>query len=106
MRWAWVRSRIGGEPAKESGMDHAAIVAAAKGYEGEMVRFLRDLIAIEGYSGGERKVIERIKKEVKKLGAADKVWVDGMGNLLVRVGKGPRVIGMDAHIDTVGVGNP
>ncbi|HZZ44006.1 MAG TPA: YgeY family selenium metabolism-linked hydrolase [Tepidisphaeraceae bacterium] len=87
-------------------MDPAAILAAAKKYEAEMVRFLRDIIAIEGYSGGERKVIERIKKEVKKVGGADKVWVDGLGNLLVRVGTGPRVIAMDAHIDTVGVGNP
>lgn len=87
-------------------MDSAAILAAAKKHEAEMVRFLRDIIAIQGYSGDEKKVIERIKKEVLKLRSADKVWVDGLGNLLVRVGNGPRVIGMDAHIDTVGVGNP
>lgn len=87
-------------------MDHAAIVAAAKKYEGAMVRFLRDIIAIEGYSGTERKVVERIRQEVKKLGIADKVWIDGLGSLLVQIGKGPRLIAMDAHIDTVGVGNP
>lgn len=87
-------------------MDHRAIVAAAKKYESAMVKFLRDLTAIEGYSGGERKVIDRIRQEVTKLRTADKVWVDGLGNLLVRVGNGPRLIAMDAHIDTVGVGNP
>ena len=65
-------------------MDPAAIRTAAKKHETDMVRFLRDIIAIEGYSGGEKKVIERIRKEVKKLGAAEKIWVDGLGNLLVR----------------------
>ena len=87
-------------------MDYAKIADAAKGYEDQMVTFLRDLIAIEGYSGTERNVIERIKQEVEKLGAADKVWVDGLGNLLVQVGTGPRLIAIDAHVDTVGVGNP
>src|SRR5438876_735703 len=87
-------------------MDYSAIAAAAKKYEQPMVDFLRDIVAIEGYSGTEKNVIERIKQEVEKLGAADKVWVDGLGNLLVKVGKGKRLIAIDAHVDTVGVGNP
>src|SRR5881398_350432 len=87
-------------------MNYAAIAEAAKRHEGEMVSFLRDIIAIEGYSGTERNVIGRIKQEVDKLGAADKVWIDGLGNLLVQVGTGPRLIAIDAHVDTVGVGNP
>src|SRR3954452_1618344 len=89
-----------------SPMDYPAIAQAAKNYERDMVAFLRDLIAIEGYSGTEKNVIERIRAEVEKLGAADKVWVDGLGNLLVQVGTGPRLIAIDAHVDTVGVGNP
>src|SRR2546423_10416702 len=87
-------------------MDYAAIAAAAKQHEQPMVNFLRDIVAIEGYSGSEKNVIERIRQEVEKLGAADKVWVDGLGNLLVQVGNGPRLIAIDAHVDTVGVGNP
>src|SRR5436190_5593077 len=71
-----------------------------------MVAFLRDIVAIEGYSGTEKNVIERIRQEVEKLGSADRVWVDGLGNLLVQVGTGPRLIAIDAHVDTVGVGNP
>jgi putative selenium metabolism hydrolase len=63
-------------------------------------------VAIKALSGGEKPVIERIKQEVKKLGSADKMWTDGLGNLLVQVGKGPRLIGIDAHVDTVDVGNP
>ena len=87
-------------------MDYSQIAARAKQYEADMVKFLRDLVAIEGYSGSEGKVIKRIEQEVKKLKSADKVWVDGLGNLLVQVGKGPRLIAIDAHVDTVGVGNP
>ncbi|MFT3786900.1 MAG: YgeY family selenium metabolism-linked hydrolase [Tepidisphaeraceae bacterium] len=87
-------------------MNYPAITAAAKKHERAMVKFLRDLVAIDGYSGTERNVIQRIKQEVEKLGAADKVWIDGLGNLLVQVGTGPRLIAIDAHVDTVGVGNP
>ncbi|MBC8106418.1 MAG: YgeY family selenium metabolism-linked hydrolase [Anaerolineae bacterium] len=87
-------------------MNYAAIVVAAKNYERPMVAFLRELIAIKGTSGHEKPVIERIRAEVEKLGSADKIWVDGLGNLLVQIGSGPRLIAMDAHIDTVGVGNP
>src|SRR6266542_884547 len=93
-------------PANFPTMNYADIAAAAKGYETQMVQFLRDLISIEGYSGTEKNVIDRIKQEVEKLGAADKVWIDGLGNLLVQVGTGPRLIAIDAHVDTVGVGNP
>ncbi len=87
-------------------MDYAPIAAAAKHYEQDMVSFLRDIIAIEGYSGTEKNVIERIRAEVEKLDSADKIWIDGLGNLLVQVGSGPRLIAIDAHVDTVGVGNP
>jgi putative selenium metabolism hydrolase len=87
-------------------MDYPAIAQAAKQYEAEMVSFLRDIVAIEGYSGTEKNVINRIKEEVEKLGSADKIWIDGLGNLLVQVGTGPRLIAIDAHVDTVGVGNP
>jgi putative selenium metabolism hydrolase len=87
-------------------VNHAAIVTAAKRFERPMVAFLRDIVAIKGTSGNEQAVIERIRAEVEQLGAADKIWVDGLGNLLVQVGTGPRLIAMDAHIDTVDVGNP
>jgi putative selenium metabolism hydrolase len=87
-------------------MNYAAIANASKKYEKQMVKFLRDLVAIEGYSGTEKNVIQRIKQEVEKLGAADRVWIDGLGNLLVKVGTGKRLIAIDAHVDTVGVGNP
>ncbi len=48
-------------------------------------------------------MIERIRQEMLKLGF-DEVTVDPMGNLLGRIGSGPRVIALDGHVDTVDVG--
>jgi len=81
----------------------------AKKYEEQMVAFLRDMIAIPSESGGEGAVIERIKQEMNAVDAFDKVWTDKMGNLLAQVGEpgpGKKLIAIDAHVDTVGVGNP
>lgn len=73
-------------------------------YQGAMVDFLRDLIALPSESCQEGEVIQRIKQEMEKVGF-DEVKIDPMGNILGRIGNGPRVIAMDAHIDTVGVGS-
>ena len=35
----------------------------------------------------------------------DKVQIDPMGNILGYMGTGKTLIGFDAHIDTVGIGN-
>jgi acetylornithine deacetylase/succinyl-diaminopimelate desuccinylase-like protein len=35
----------------------------------------------------------------------DEVRIDGLGNLLARVGSGPKKLVIDAHIDTVGIGD-
>ena len=70
-----------------------------------MSRFLRDLIAIPGESCNEKKVVLRIKEEMEKVGF-DKVDIDPMGNVLGYIGHGKHLIAMDAHIDTVGIGDP
>jgi putative selenium metabolism hydrolase len=36
----------------------------------------------------------------------DEVRIDGLGNVITRVGRGPRRLAIDAHVDTVGVGDP
>lgn len=74
-------------------------------YQDAMVDFLRDLIAIPSESCQEREVVQRIRGEMEKVGF-DEIIIDPMGNILGRVGSGPRVIAMDAHVDTVGVGDP
>ncbi len=66
--------------------------------------FLKDLIAIKSLSAGEQAVVERIRDEMKAVGF-DEVKFDGFGNVLGRVGSGPRVIAMDSHVDTVDAGD-
>ena len=43
----------------------------------------------------------------RRCGAAgfDEVKIDGLGNVLGRVGSGRTVIALDGHVDTVGVGD-
>src|SRR5512143_228040 len=81
------------------------ILAAAGDGEQQVVRFLRDLIAIPSTSGREERVIERVREEMEQCGF-DEVRIDPMGNILGRIGSGRRVIAYDAHVDTVDVGNP
>jgi len=86
-------------------MDPKQILARAEKYAPEITQFLRDMIAIPSESCQEKGVIECIKNEMQKVGF-DEIKIDKMGNILGRIGKGKRVIAMDAHIDTVGVGDP
>jgi putative selenium metabolism hydrolase len=80
------------------------IMKAAEGYKAEMSKFLRDLIAIPSESTEEKEVVLRIKKEMEAVGF-DKIEIDPMGNIIGYIGHGKHLIAMDAHIDTVGVGN-
>lgn len=81
------------------------ILEAAKKNEKEVSQFLRDIIAIKSISSQEGEVVQRIKEEMEKIGY-DEIIIDGMGNILGRIGNGKHIIAMDAHIDTVDVGNP
>lgn len=85
--------------------DHSAILRRAKRYEKPMVKLLRELVAIPSESGREGKVIAHIRSELRRLGLFDRIWVDPFGNLLAQLGRGPRLIAIDAHVDTVGVGD-
>ncbi len=84
--------------------DTALLHQTVKKYEGDMVRFARDIIAIPSFSGQEGRLVARIKSEMKKVGF-DSVTVDRMGNIIGRIGKGRTKIMVDAHIDTVGIGD-
>ena len=85
-------------------LDFDRINSLAQEYEPKMTAFLRDMIRIPSESCDEEKVALRIKEEMEKVGF-DKVETDPMGNVLGTLGHGSHVIAMDAHIDTVGVGD-
>ena len=84
-------------------MNFDAIKNAAQGYEKDMTKFLRDLVAIPSESAEEEGVVKRIKEEMEKLGF-DKAEIDPMGNVLGWMGEGEKIIAFDGHIDTVGLG--
>lgn len=78
------------------------LIARVQALSAEMTerreRFLADLIRIRSYTGQERPAVERTLQELKAIGC-DEVWMDSAGNALGRIGRGPRVILYDAHLD-------
>ena len=85
-------------------VDFDHINQLAESYKPQMTQFLRDMIKMPSESCQEKAVILRIKEEMEKVGF-DKIKIDPMGNILGYIGCGNTLIAMDAHIDTVGVGN-
>ena len=85
-------------------LDFEKIMSQAESYRHEISAFLRDMVAIPSESCEEEKVIQRIKQEMETVGF-DRIDIDPMGNILGYIGHGKHLIAMDAHIDTVGIGN-
>ena len=86
-------------------VDRRTLLAAANSRKKDVVKFLRDIVAIPSPSLGEEKVARRILQEMKRL-KYDDCWIDKIGNVIGRIGKGKTKLLLDAHIDTVGVGDP
>lgn len=85
-------------------LDFRRVLEKAEQYRDDMSKFLRDMIAIPSESCDEEKVVLRIKEEMERVGF-DRVRIDPMGNILGFIGNGKYIIAMDAHIDTVGIGD-
>jgi len=83
---------------------YSKIYNRAKELEGETTQFLMDMVRVPSFSGTEKEVIQVIKTEMEKVGF-DEVRIDGLGNVIGRIGNGPRVLAFDAHIDTVYAGD-
>jgi putative selenium metabolism hydrolase len=65
---------------------------------------LSKLVKIKSLSMGEKAVQEELKKQLEQAGF-DEVRFDGLGNVIGRIGNGKRLLVIDAHMDTVDVGN-
>jgi putative selenium metabolism hydrolase len=66
---------------------------------------LSAIVKIPSFSGKEEAVCRKIASLCQEAGF-DEVRFDGLGSVIARIGKGPRKLAFDAHIDTVGVGDP
>ncbi|MCX6082999.1 MAG: YgeY family selenium metabolism-linked hydrolase [Chloroflexi bacterium] len=70
----------------------------------DLVEFAQSLVRIKSYSGDEEEIIKFIQQKMIDLGY-DEVTIDLMGNVLGRIGNGPKSIMFDSHVDTVSVNN-
>jgi putative selenium metabolism hydrolase len=66
---------------------------------------LSAIVRIPSFSGKEEAVCRKIAALCTEAGF-DEVRFDGLGSVIARVGSGPRTLAIDAHVDTVGVGDP
>jgi putative selenium metabolism hydrolase len=80
----------------------AAVHEELAQHHNTMIEFLRELVAIPSYDSQIGPVCEAIGARMADLGF-DEVRYDSMGNILGRIGAGPRTLLYDSHVDTVGV---
>ncbi len=77
---------------------------AAEKYRDYTAKNLSELIKIKSLSCQEKQVQLVLKKQMQDAGF-DEVRIDGLGNVLGRIGEGSRVLAFDGHMDTVDIGN-
>ena len=73
-------------------------------YESYTSTNLSKLIQHKSLSSGEKEVASLMKKMMEDAGF-DEAWIDGLGNVIGRIGSGKKIIAIDGHIDTVDIGN-
>jgi len=77
----------------------------AEKYKNYTAKNLSKIVKMQSVSMGEEFVQKELKRQMEEAGF-DEVKIDGLGNIIGRVGKGKKILAIDAHIDTVGQGNP
>jgi putative selenium metabolism hydrolase len=82
-----------------------SIRARAKAARTRTAETLSAIVKIPSFSGREEKVCKKIQALCRDAGF-DEVRIDGLGSVVARIGRGPRKLAFDAHVDTVGVGDP
>ncbi len=80
------------------------ILQKAEEYKNYTANNLSILIKHKSLSSQEKEVASEIKKMMKEADF-DEVKIDGLGNVIGRIGNGKKIIAIDGHIDTVDLGN-
>ena len=84
---------------------HQQIVANARELAQYTAQNLSEIVRVPSLSGDEKAVIARLAELCAQAGLRQ-ANIDGLGNLVIRVGSGPRVLAIDAHVDVVDTGDP
>lgn len=80
------------------------INALAEKYKDYTANNLSKLVKIKSTSMNEKEVQLELKRQMEEAGF-DEVKIDGLGNVIGRIGNGKRILAIDGHMDTVDVGN-
>jgi len=80
------------------------ILELAEKYKDYTAKNLSELVRIKSLSTQEKDVQLALKKQMENAGF-DEVRIDGLGNVIGRIGNGSKVLAIDGHMDTVDVGN-
>ncbi|MEI6764944.1 MAG: YgeY family selenium metabolism-linked hydrolase [Bacteroidota bacterium] len=80
------------------------INALAEKYRDYTAQNLSRLIRLKSLSMEEKEVQYELKRQMEEAGF-DEVIIDGIGNVIGRIGNGKKILAIDGHMDTVDIGN-
>ncbi len=73
-------------------------------YKQKLINLTKDLVSIYSPIFQEKQLIDFIAKTMVDFDY-DEVIIDEFGNLIGRIGNGPKIIAIDGHVDTVEIGS-
>ncbi|HUV08186.1 MAG TPA: YgeY family selenium metabolism-linked hydrolase [Spirochaetia bacterium] len=79
------------------------ILEKSRRYRDLTTETLSELVRTPSVSGSEKNIIRKLEGMLRAAGF-EEVRIDGLGNLIGRIGRGSRKLAIDAHIDTVDTG--
>ncbi len=79
------------------------IIKLSDEYSNYTAENLSSLIKIKSLSMGEKLVQQELMRQMNVAGF-DEVRLDGLGNVIGRIGNGKTILAIDAHMDTVDTG--
>lgn len=80
------------------------ILELAEKYKDYTAENLSKLVKIKSVSLQEKEVQKELKRQMEEAGF-DEVKIDGLGNVIGRIGNGKKILAIDGHMDTVDFGN-
>jgi len=80
------------------------ILELAEKYRDYTAENLSKLVKIKSVSLEEKDVQLELKRQMEEAGF-DEVRIDGLGNVIGRIGNGSKILAIDGHMDTVDFGN-
>ena len=83
---------------------YSKIKTLSEKYSGYTAENLSRLVKIKSLSTEEKDVQLELRRQMKEAGF-DEVIIDGLGNVIGRIGNGKKILAIDGHMDTVDIGN-